>query len=111
MMQEPGEAFVTTLCEVMRLLTETELKVLLLVGRHTLDSGAADVALSIKDLTQATGLSRRGVVRAVQALTSKRLLTAQQYRDTRGSYQPTRYALPRERWLVQRTQPDAYLTQ
>ncbi len=90
MRHDPEHAFVTTLCELMRRLTETALKVLLHVSRQTLHSSEAAVAIAINDVTQTSGLSRRGAIGAVQSLTSKQLLSAQHHWDARGGAQPTR---------------------
>ena len=82
-----------TICQLMSRLTESELKVLLHVARHSLAVGAKEISISIKEMTRGTGLSNRGTITAVQSLTDKQLLAAYKQQDERGGYQPTRYTL------------------
>ena len=84
----------TKICTLMPTLRGAELKVLLQVARHTRASEEAEVAIALRELTWATGLSPSGARAALHSLSGKHLLAAHPQRTARGGYRPTHYAVP-----------------
>lgn len=67
--QVPGEVF-----DLLPLLSEAELRVLLVLIHHTFGRGQGEVALSLEALADATGMSRRGVLAGVKGLEEKGIM-------------------------------------